>query len=119
MTNNQFSVMELFNTAKQFFILLCILPTKENTVKWITYLRIVFTFATIIIIPCSIIANMCFIVKYSNSDLQSCLHALYSVTGVLPAVYSFFVFLILRRKVVYVIDEFQRIYDLSKVFHKS
>lgn len=107
-------IMELFKTNKKFFMLLSIYPTSAKTNKLLKILYRLFGVFAFVILLCSLTANICFIVKYMRIDLQRTLGALFSLVGVFPSWYSLIVFHLLRKSVVGIIDEFQRMCDSSK-----
>lgn len=110
--------MEIFKTNKRIFSLLSIYPVTKGTKNWLKIFNIVYSLLSFVLLTGCIIGNFFFMMMYIAVDLENGLNALFAMMGLIPALYSFATFYIMRKKLVQIIREFQRICDSSNFSKK-
>lgn len=103
--------MVVFETHRQIFTLLCILPTPTNPGKTLKFLNIFLSFLSVMSLSVSLIASAHYFIKFIDTDLKGSISAIFTSFITMGVLYTHFVAYFYRQRVKNVLNGFQACYD--------
>lgn len=106
--------MVVFETHRQIFTLLCILPTPTNHGKRLKCLNICLNLLSVMSLSVSLIASAHYFIKFIDTDLKGSISAIFTSFISMGVLYTHSVAYLYRHRVKTVLDGFQACYDSCK-----